>query len=485
MTVKAGAPLAWATWSVIDWQTVEAQVNRLQVRIAKATREGKYDRVKSLQWILTHSFYAKLLAVRRVTQNRGCKTPGVDKVVWRSQNQKMRAVNMLNRRGYNPQPLRRVYIPKKNGKQRPLGIPTMLCRAQQALYLLALEPVSESIADRQAYGFRPNRSCADAIEQCFRVLARKDRAQWILEGDIKACFDMINHEWLLKNVPMDKSMLSKWLKAGYMDNGRLYPTKSGTPQGGIISPTLLTITLAGLEKALKAATKQQDKVNLVTYADDFIITGSSKEILENTVKPLVEEFIKERGLELSIEKTVITHIDKGFDFLGFNVRKYNGKLLIKPSKKNVLAFLDSIRTIIKKNATAKTENLIYLLNPKIRGWANYYRNAVSSKTFATVDHMIFQAIRRWAKRRHPNKSSSWIDKKYFCTVEYDNWIFNAGMKSVSGRYGLLSLFKTHNTKIARHIKIRADVNPYDPKYTKYLADRELNRRKRLLTRVSM
>jgi RNA-directed DNA polymerase len=296
---------------------------------------------------------------------------------------------------------------------------------------------------------------------------------------------MINHEWLLKNVPMDKSMLSKWLKAGYMDNGRLYPTKSGTPQGGIISPTLLTITLAGLEKVIKAATKPQDKVNLVTYADDFIITGSSKEILEDTVKPLVEAFIKERGLELSMEKTVITHIDKGFDFLGFNIRKYKGKLLIKPAKKNVLAFLDNIRTIIKNNATAKTENLIYLLNPKIRGWANYYRHAVSSKTFATVDHIIFQALRRWSKRRHPNKSSSWIDKKYFCTVEYDNWIFNAGMKPVLGRYKLVSLIKTHYTKIARHIKIKADANPYDPKYTKYLADRELSGSKGMLTRVSM
>lgn len=301
-------------------------------------------------------------------------------------------------------------------------MPSIRCRAQQALHLLALEPVSESIADKNAYGFRPNRSCADAIEQCFKVLASSNRAQWVLECDIKSCFDEISHEWLLQHVPMDKSILSKWLKAGYIDNGQLYPTTGGTPQGGLISPTCLTITLAGLERALKAATKPRDKVNLVTYADDFIITGSSKGILENTVKPLVEDFLKERGLALSVEKTVITHIDNGFDFLGFNIRKYNGKLLTKPAKKNVLAFLENIRTIIKKNATAKTENLIMLLNLKIRGWANYYRHGVSSKTFAKVDHNIFQAIRKWAHRRHPTKSSDWVDEKYFCTVEHDNWV---------------------------------------------------------------
>ncbi len=473
MTVKTGAPRSSEPWNAINWQTVESEVKQLQMRTAKATREGKYGKVKSLQWLLTHSYYAKLLAIKRVTQNKGCKTPGVDGVVWRTQGQKTMAVNMLKRRGYQPQPLRRVYIPKKNGKLRPLGIPPMLCRAQQALHLLALEPVSESIADAQAYGFRPKRSCADAIEQCFNVLARNDRAQWVLEGDIKSCFDMIDHDWLLQNIPMDKSILEKWLKAGYIYEGQLNPTKSGTVQGGPISPTLLTITMAGLNDAIKAEVKQSDKVNLVTYADDFIITGSSKQVLENTVKPLVERFLKERGLELSKEKTVITHIDNGFDFLGFNIRKYKGKLLTKPSKKNILAFLENIRILIKKNATAKTENLIHLLNPKLRGWANYYRHGVSSKTFAQVDHNIFQALRKWAKRRHPNKSSDWIDKKYFCQVEYDNWVFNAGMKNVKkGRYGLLRLFKMHLTKIVRHVKIRNEANPYDSKYNSYFEKRE-------------
>jgi RNA-directed DNA polymerase len=285
---------------------------------------------------------------------------------------------------------------------------------------------------------------------------------------------------------MDKSILEKWLKAGYIYEGQLHPTKSGTVQGGLISPTLLTITMSGLNDAIKAEVTQADKVNLVTYADDFIITGNSKEVLENKVKPLVERFLKERGLELSMEKTVITHIDNGFDFLGFNIRKYKGKLLTKPAKKNVLAFLENVRTLIKKNATAKTENLIHLLNPKLRGWANYYRHGVSSETFSLVDHNIFQAIRTWARRRHPNKGSNWIDKKYFCQIEYDNWVFNAGMKSVKkGRYGLLHLFKMHLTKIVRHVKILGVANPYDPKYNSYFEKREQGLHKNKHTLLSV
>jgi RNA-directed DNA polymerase len=200
----------------------------------------------------------------------------------------------------------------------------------QALHLLALEPVSETIADKNAYGFRPKRSCADAIEQCFITLAKKSSAQWILEGDIKACFDTVSHPWLRDHIPMDKTILNQWLSAGYIEKQKLYPIIGGVPQGGVSSPTLLTITLSGLETALKAVTKERDRVHLITYADDFVITGATREILEHTVKPLVINFIKERGLELSEEKTLITHIDNGFDFLGFNIRKYNGKLLIKP-----------------------------------------------------------------------------------------------------------------------------------------------------------
>lgn len=453
---------------------MEAQVKQLQRRIAKATREGKHRKVKSLQWLLTHSYCAKLLAVKRVTGNQGGKTAGIDKVIWRTTKQKIQASATLKRRGYKTLPLRRIYIPKKNGKLRPLGIPSMRDRAMQALYLLALEPISESIADKNAYGFRPKRSCADAIEQCFNVLAKKASATWIFECDIKACFDKINHQWLLDNVPTDKIMLNKWLKAGYIEQLQLYATDEGTPQGGIISPTLLTITLQGLEDMLITNTKPQDKVNLVTYADDFIITGATKEILEQTVKPLVEEFIKVRGLELSQEKTLITHINDGFDFLGFNLRKYKDKLLIKPAKKNVKLFLENIREIIKQNATAKTENLIYLLNPKLHGWGNYYRHVVSKATFKTVDNNVFQAIWKWIARRHPDKNEAWKLRKYFVTVKLDHWVFQT-KEPYEGGYRLVSLRRVSAIPIKRHVKIRADANPYDPQYQEYFREREIGR----------
>jgi len=279
-------------------------------------------------------------------------------------------------------------------------------RAMQALHLLALEPISETTADWNSYGFRPERATQDAVRQCFLVLSKTTSAKWILEGDIKGCFDNINHEWIINNIPMDKKILHKWLKAGYIHKRILYPTDAGTPQGGICSPTLANMTLDGLEAELKRF-RLQDKVHMVRYADDFIITGNSKELLEGEVRLLVEKFLSAKGLELSPEKTNVTHVDQGFDFLGVNIRKYNGKLLIKPSKKNVKAFLDKVRNAIRSNKATKQISLIKMLNPIIRGWANYHRSVVARETFERVDSEIWRSLWRWAKRRHPEKRTVW------------------------------------------------------------------------------
>jgi len=474
-TLSTGAlPAGLRSWGFINWRKVTKHVYRLQMRIAKAIREGKRGKVKSLQRILTHSHCAKLLATKRVTENSGSKTAGVDGVIWKNSQEKMREACTLKPRGYQPQPLRRIHIPKKgnSAKTRPLGIPVMKDRAMQALYLLALEPIAETQADKNSYGFRAKRSCADAIEQCFKSLAKKASSQWILEGDIKSCFDKISHLWLENNILMDKKILHKWLTSGYIEKEIFHPTKEGTPAGGIISPTAANIVLDGLEALVKGISTRPDKINYVRYADDFVVTGSNREVLDNKIKPAIEAFLKVRGLELSQEKTKITHVDDGFDFLGFNVRKYGGKLLIKPAKKNVLSFLRDIRALIKENGTAKTEELIRKLNARIRGWANYYRHAVSSETFAYVDHCIFQAISAWIKRRHPEKSAEWRHKRYFRRQDLRSWIFSTKIRNKEGKILALDLFSACSVKIKRHVKIKGTANPFDPAFKDYFEKRD-------------
>ena len=303
MATKVGASSTYDNkhWHQINWAKCHAHVARLQARIVKATQEGRTGKVKALQWLLTHSFSAKAMAVKRVSENRGSKTPGLDGKTLSTPLAKSRAVGNLQRRGYRPGPVKRIYIPKTSGKNRlrPLGIPQIDDRAMQALHLLALDPVAETRADPTSFGFRARRSTADAIEQCFIVLSSRTRAPWILEGDIEACFDELSHQWLLDHVPMDKRLLEQWLKAGFVDKNQYMPSTSGSPQGGIISPVLANLTLDGMDQLLRQCPALKGrKVNLVRYADDFIITGDDPDILQQQVRPMIETFLSERGLRL-------------------------------------------------------------------------------------------------------------------------------------------------------------------------------------------
>ncbi len=437
-------------WNHFPWDKARSYVNRLQKRIAKAVKEGKTNLARRLQYILTHSYYAKALAVKKVTENKGKRTAGVDGVRWKTPAERMRATITLRDKGYKAQPLTRIYIPKPNSdKMRPLSIPTFYDRAMQALYALALQPWAETTADTTSFGFRINRSAQDAAQYLFICLSKEYSAPYVLEGDIRGCFDNIPHEWLLENIPLDKKVLMEFLKAGYIYEGAYHSVFTGAAQGGIISPILANMTLDGMKILLKNQFKDK-KVNLVRYADDWVITAESREVAEQ-VKITIEGFLAERGLSLSEEKTKIVHIDEGFDFLSWNFRKYGGKLLIKPSKKAVATITRQLSDIISHAKGASQDILIEKLNPVIRGWSLYHRNVVSAEIFSKLDSIVWNLLWSWAKRRHPDKGHRWIVKRYWQSIDNSNWVFTTFSST-------LRLFS--DTKIRRHVLVQLERNPF-------------------------
>jgi RNA-directed DNA polymerase len=431
--------------------------------------------------LLVRSRSAKLLAIRRVTQiNRGKRTPGIDGVVCPGPSSRLAMFRKgLNLKGYRPKPVRRVYIPKAGGKQRPLGIPTMLDRVMQALVTLALEPEWEPRFEANSYGFRPGRCTMDAIEAIFRALSHTGSAQWVLDADIAKCFDQIDHAALLGRLPVFTTTIRRWLKAGVVELGTLKAATMGTPQGGVISPLLANIALDGMERLFGAERpdgrqvvpslrKGNDRgISLIRYADDFVVTAPSREVLENDVVPRLAVFLADRGLELSAAKTRIVHVNDGFDFLGFNIRRFpNGKLLVRPQKEKVSAHRRALSAFLRDNRQRPTAEVIMALSPVIRGWCNYYRYAVAKRTFSVLDDHVWRITYKWAKRRHPNKTRHWVVNRYFGVDRGQGWVLCDGR---------LRLPRHNETRVSRFVKVKGKVSPFDPSLRDYWQDRRLRR----------
>jgi len=478
---RANGPMERCDWTAVNWRKVNRVVKNLRQRIFRAASEGDLKRVRSLQKMMLRSRSNVLQSVRRVTQqNKGRNTPGVDHVVVDTDRARGKMVDtLLNHQPWRVQPVRRVYIPKANNRQRPLGIPTIQDRCLQAVVKNALEPEWEARFEPASYGFRPGRSCQDAMVKIFHLARSNTRKMWVIDADIRGAFDNISHAFLLEAIGQfpARELIQQWLKAGYVELGRLHETSAGTPQGGTVSPLLANIALHGMEQALSIKRNGSGGLRgpraVVRYADDFVVFCESREDAVTCVR-ILHRWLADRGLQLSEDKTRVVHLQDGFDFLGFTVRRYkdrrkaNGwKLLITPSKQSIEKIKEKLRAIWRQGFHLSVAALLPRLNVVVRGWAYYFRTHVSTRTFSALDAWMFHRQMRFVKRRHERKPWDWLQRRYWGKrhpSRQDRWVFG---EPDTGLY----LQKFSWVHIERHTIVKGAASPDDPQLQGYWVQR--------------
>ena len=480
-------------WNSIPWKACQEAVRRLRQRIFRATQEGNFKKVRSLQKLMLRSFSNRAVSVRRVSQeNKGKNTPGVDKVLVKTPRSRAWLVDHLATvQAWKARPARRVYIPKANGKKRPLGIPVVFDRALQAMVKNALEPSWEARFEACSYGFRPGRGCHDALAQVYLLASGQSQKRWVLDADIQGAFDNISHDYLLRQLAgfPQKELIRQWLKAGYVEMGTYHDTHAGTPQGGVISPLLANIALHGMEEALDVTYTKQGRNRsgraIVRYADDFVVFCQTEEDTQK-VKDLLTTWLAERGLTFSEEKTRLVNLSAGFDFLSVNVRQYDVKnrksgckLLMKPSKDAVKRCRDGLRAVWKSLRGVPHDRMCKQLNPLIRGWANYHRKFVATRTFCSLDNWMYRRELSHLRRNHPNKTKKWYAEKGYLgrlhPTREDNDVYG---DKANGVY----LLKFAWFPIERHIKVKGVNSPDDPSLRGYWEERHRSKIKRIRNR---